>query len=218
MAISGITNITYSMGQSRDPITDFINAKFSGVLTATHTEDTTNQLVEIHITDTNNHEIMKLSVYYLLGDDCYIHFYNHSGTVTSYAIPNGTKGHWSVYACSNGLLIRAVNESNDEMWAYISINEDGTIIYGGSPKADTAVSPTSFLTVVWGLSPYTTTATSREAGCTSLANLIHNGGYGELSVAEYAYFALYNQYPHTIGVLNLGDNLYISNGWFVIKD
>ena len=219
MAISGITNIVYSMGMDTDPIVDFINEKFSGKLVATHQESTgTDKYTYIHIADTNNHEIIRLQTYHLSGYSTNAVLYNHSGTIGTYDVLGGEAGHWSAYACTNGLLIRDVNGSNAEMWIYITFNEDDTIIYGISPTTTTGQSPTSFVTATWSLSPYTTTATSREAGCTSLANLIHNGGYGELSVAEYAYFALYNQYPHTIGVLNLGDNLYISNGWFVIKD
>lgn len=216
MAISGLLDIHYTIGMSTDPIVDFINTKFSDKLVATH-EENINTGTKIHIKDTNNHEIMRLLTFYE-GAATTATLYNHSGTIGTYNLSNGTKAHWSIYACTNGLLIRDVNESAAEMWIYITFNEDGTIIYGISPATTTGQSPTSFVTATWDLSEYTTTATSREAGCTSLANLIHNGGYGELSVAEYAYFALYNQYPHTIGILNLGDNLYISNGWFVIKD
>lgn len=214
MAISGITNITFETGQTADPLADFINEKFSGTLTATH-ENVTNW-TETHISDSNNHKIMTLVT--STGSTSQIILYNHSGTVYTYELANGAAAHWSIYACTNGLLVRDVNESGAEIWGYITFNEDGAIIYGGSPSTSTGQSPPTFITATWNLTAYTTTATSREAGCTSLANLIHNGGYGELSVAENAYFALYNQYPHTIGVLNLGDNLYISNGWFVIKD
>lgn len=219
MAITGLTDIEYTTGMQSDPLVNFINAKFSGKLVATHEENDISNWTKIHIKDTSEHEIISLQTYHS-GESTVTNaiLYNHSGTIGTYTVANGLDGHWSIYACSNGLLIRDVNESNSEMWVYITFNEDGEIIYGVSPATTTGQSPTTFVTATWSLAAYTTTATSRGAGCTSLANLIHNGGYGELSIAEYAYFALYNQYPHTIGVLNLGDNLYISNGWFVIKD
>ena len=215
MSISGVTNIAFTTGQETDPLADLINAKFSNI-SAEHVVGG-GSTPYLHIKDSDNHTLITLTLYNGAGS-VYMEIFNHSGNAVTYSLAGGNNILWSVYTCTNGLLLRAVNASAYEFWCYVTINENGDVIYGASPSTATASSPTEFKTLVWGLSAYTTTATSREAGCTSLANLIHNGGYGELSVAEYAYFALYNQYPHTIGVLNLGDNLYISNGWFVIKD
>lgn len=217
MAIAGIADITYSMGQSTDPIVDFINTKFNGVLTATHDEDSDNNTIDIHITDANNHEIIDLLVYNG-SSSAKVLIYNHSGNATTYSLSSSNTAHWGIYTCSHGLLLRCVNNLSVEMWAYITINDDGTVIYGGSPSKSTGTSPTEFTTHIWALSPYTTTATSRIAGSTSLLNLVYNGDFGVVSISQYGYFALYNQYPYTIGVINLNDALYISNGWFMIRD
>ena len=216
MAISGITNITYSYQSQDQTLENFINEKFGDYVTATH--EVSSAHIYCHIKDKDNHEIIKLHLHEQGGSYTNIYTYNTSGQVSNIQVSGSTVGHWSVYSCSNGLLIRVVNESSSEAWAFIGVNSDSKLIYGTSPTTTTAQSPTSFQTIVWDLSAYTTTATSRTAGSTSLLNLVHNGGYGELSVAENIYFALYTQYPHTIGVLNLNDEFYITNGWFVIKD
>lgn len=216
MAISGVTNITYTYGSTDQTIENFINEKFGDYVTATH--EVSGAHIYCHIKDKDNHEIIKLHLHEQGGSYTDIFTYNTSGQVSDVKVSGSTVGHWSVYSCTNGLLIRVVNESSSEAWAYITVNSDGQLIYGTSPTTTTAQSPTSFTTIVWDLPAYTTTATSRSAGSTSLLNMVHNGGYGEVSIAENAYFALYNQYPHATGVLNLNDKIYLSNGWFVLAD
>lgn len=216
MAISGITNITFTNGQQNNPLVDFINEKFGDYVTATH--EVSGAHVYCHIKDKDDHEIIKLHLFEQGGSNTNIYTYNTNGQVSNEAVSGSTKGHWSIYSCTNGLLIRVVNESSSEAWGFITVNSDGKLIYGTSPTTTTAQSPTTFSTIVWELPAYTTTATSRSAGSTSLLNMVHNGEYGEVSIAENCYFALYNQYPHTPGVLNLNDKIYLSNGWFVIED
>ena len=218
MAISGVTDIVYVNNSSDQTIENFINEKFADYLTATH--QTANQNVYCHIKDKDNNEIMKITLHLAGGSSAYIDLYNHSGSTKQIGIAasNSNRVHWSVYACTNGLLIYGVTANNDEIIAYITINEDGTIIYGASPSTTTAQVPTEFYTGVWDNNLYTTTATIHEAGSTSLLNLVYAGDYGVVSVAEKGYFALYAQYPHAIGVLNLNDKIYLTNGWFVIAD
>ena len=219
MAISGILDQTTTDTNPNMAIVDYINTKFGDKLIASQEVNTSFNYVLLNIQEkAEGHRIMQCRLYQASGSSTYIQIYNHNGLVVKYDISGGDLGRWSLYGCSNGLLIRNFNGTDTEQWAYITFNTDGEVIYGVSDVASTAACPTSFKTVVWNEDALTTTITNVQAGATSLFNLVYKGEYGVTTLAEKAYYAIYAQYPYTIGTLNINDNYYISNGWFVIAD
>ena len=112
MAISGITNITYTYQSQDQTLENFINEKFGDYVTATH--EVSSAHIYCHIKDKDNHEIIKLHLHEQGGSYTNIYTYNTSGQVSNVQVSGSTAGHWSVYSCSNGLLIRVVNESSSE--------------------------------------------------------------------------------------------------------
>lgn len=219
MAISGILDQTTTAANPNMAFVDYINTKFGDKLIASQDVDTSWAYVKLNIQDkANGYRIMECMLYQSTARAMWIEIFNHNGSVVKISLGGGDKGHWSIYGCSNGLLIRSVNESNSEAWAFITFNADGTIIYGTSDVASTGACPASFKTAVWNEDALTTTITNVQAGATSLFNLVYKGEYGVTTLAENAYYAIYAQYPYTIGTLDINDNYYISNGWFVIAD
>lgn len=219
MAITGIIDQTTTDSNPNMSIVDYINTKFGDKLIASQSVDTTWKYVLLNIQDkTNGYRIMQCRLYQQAAQETYIELYNNNGSVVKITVSGGNAGHWSIYGCNNGLLIRDVNESNSEAWAFITFNTDGTIIYGVSNTANTGECPTSFKTAVWNEDAITTTISNVQAGATSLFNLVYKGEYGVTTLAEHTYYAIYAQYPYTIGTLDINDKYYISNGWFVIAD
>lgn len=219
MAISGILDQTTTDTNPNMAIVDYINTKFGDKLIASQEVNTEWHYVLLNIQEkASGRRIMQCRLYQRSGESTYIEIYNSNGLIVKYAISNGEAGHWSLYGCSNGLLIRNFNGIDTEQWTYITFNTDGEVIYGASDVASTGVCPTSFKTAVWNEDAITTTITNVQAGATSLFNLVYKGEYGVTTLAEKAYYAIYAQYPYTIGTLNINDNYYISNGWFVIAD
>lgn len=219
MAISGILDQTTTATNPNMAFVDYINTKFGDKLIASQEVDTSWAYVSLNIQDkANGYRIMQCRLYQSTARAMWIEIFNHNGSVGKISLNGGDKGRWSIYGCSNGLLIRSVNESNIGAWAFITFNADGTIIYGTSDAANTGACPTSFKTAVWNEDALTTTISNVQAGATSLFNLVYKGEYGVTTLAENAYYAIYAQYPYTIGTLDINDNYYISNGWFVIAD
>lgn len=219
MAISGVTDIHITGENVADPaLTDFINNNYGDKLIASYDKDTDNHILYLNIQDkASGSRFMQLKIYHRSAGT-YIKIFTHNNNSVE-GIESSGPGYWSIYGCTNGLLIRSQKDNKrDESWAFITFNADDTIIYGYSATANAGASPTSFKTTVWDSNILTTTVTNVQAGSTSLFNLVYNGPYGDATIAEKAYYAIYAQYPHAIGVLNINDNYYLSCGWFVIAD
>ena len=219
MAISGVTDI-YITGESvPDPaLTDFINNNYGDKLIASYDVDTTNHILYLNIQDkASGIRFMQLKIYHR-STGTYIKIFTHNNN-SAEGIESTGPGYWSIYGCTNGLLIRSQKgDKSKESWAFIAFNSDDNIIYGYSKAADAGASPDSFITTTWDSNMLTTTVSNVQAGSTSLFNLVYNGPYGDTTIAEKAYYAIYAQYPRAIGVLNINDNYYLSCGWFVIAD
>lgn len=219
MAISGVTDIHITGESVPDPaLTDFINNNYGDKLIASYDADTTNHILYLNIQDkASGIRFMQLKIYERsTGIYTKIFTYNNNAFES---IGSADPGYWSIYGCTNGLLIRAQKgDKSTETWAFITFNSDDNIIYGCSKVAAAGASPESFTTTVWDSNILTTTVSNVQAGSTSLFNLVYNGPYGATTIAEKAYYAIYAQYPRAIGVLNINDNYYLSCGWFVIAD
>ena len=219
MAISGITDILITGENVPDPaLTDFINNNYGDKLIASYDADTINHILYLNIKDkTSGIRFMQLKIYNR-STGTYIKIFSHNDNGIE-AIETTNPGYWSIYGCTNGLLIRSQNaDKSIESWGFITFNSDDSIIYGLSKVAAAGASPSNFKTTVWDSNILTTTVSNVQAGSTSLFNLVYNGPYGAATIAEKAYYAIYAQYPRAIGVLNINDNYYLSCGWFVIAD
>lgn len=205
MAISGLINST-----SVNAIINFLNEKFGDKITAF---SSTSGNITIKIGD---HTILVNNTLYDGRMDETM--YNSSGqllrstnvTYSGYGI--------TILACSNGFIMLSGNSSDHTLY-FMTFNADGTIIYGGTPKfSASSYTPANFKTTTWNTAAITTTASSLAANSTALVNMIYSGGFGENTIAEKGYFALYNQYPSTYGIITINGNNYISIYCFYVKD
>lgn len=219
MAISGVTDILITGERAPDPaLTDFINNNYGDKLIASYDVDTVNHILYLNIQDKSSGiRFMQLKIYHR-STGTYIKIFTHNDN-SAEAIESTGPGYWSIYGCTNGLLIRSQKgDKSVEAWGFITFNSDDNIIYGYSKAANAGASPTNFITTTWDSNMLTTTVSNVQASSTSLFNLVYNGPYGDTTIAEKAYYAIYAQYPRAIGVLNINDNYYLSCGWFVIAD
>lgn len=204
MAISGLIN-----SQSINAIANFLNEKFGDKIIASASSGTITLKID-------NHTILVNSTLYDGRMDETM--YNSSGqllrstnvTYSGYGI--------TILACSNGFIMLSGNSADRTLY-FMTFNADGTIIYGGTPKfSASSYTPANFITTTWNTAAITTTASSLAANSTALVNMIYRGGFGENTIAEKGYFALYNQYPSTYGIITINGNNYISIYCFYIKD
>lgn len=205
MAISGIINST-----SASAFANLLNNTFGDKLTVT-----VDQYNGISIT-IDGHIIFEFNT---LGDGrMFDYVYNSSGQILYNNNVTYTGARISVITSSNGFIVESKNDQNRALY-FLIFNADGTIIYGGTPKIETAsFSYTSFKTTTWNTAVISTTATSLQATSTSLINLLYQGNFGQNSIAEKGYFALYNQYPSSLGIATLNNKNYIFAGCFYIAD
>lgn len=205
MAISGLINST-----SVNAIINFLNEKFGDKITASSPSSGS-----IAIKIGNNTILVNNTLYDGRMDET---MYNSSGqllrsinvTYSGYGI--------TILACSNGFIMLSGNSSDRTLY-FMTFNADGTIIYGGTPKfSASSYTPANFVTTTWNTAAITTTAAALAANSTALVNMIYSGGFGENTIAEKGYFALYNQYPSTYGIITINGNNYISIYCFYIKD
>lgn len=205
MAISGLINST-----SVNAIINFLNEKFGDKITAS-SSSSGNITIKIgdHTIFVNN------TLYDGRMDE---KMYNSSGQLLySYNTTYGGYG-ITVLACSNGFIMLSGNSSDRALY-FMTFNADGTIIYGGTPKfSASSYSAGSFITTTWNTAAITTTASSVNANSTALVNMIYSGRFGENTISEKGYFALYNQYPSTYGIITINGNNYISIYCFYLKD
>lgn len=204
MAISGIINST-----SARAVTNFLNSAFGDKLSATVSQS---NVISITV---DGHEIFRFGT---LGNaEMYDFVFNSSGQIiNNNFMYSGSQ--ISVVACSNGFIAEIQNTNYHALY-FLTFNNDGTIIYGGTPKiATSSFKYTSFVTTTWNTVSISTTATSLQANSTTLVNLLYQGNFGQNSIAEKGYFALYNQYPSSLGIATLNNKNYIVAGCFYIAD
>lgn len=139
-------------------------------------------------------------------------YYNNGGLSFNIA-SNYAKPTYTVTACSNGLILTYANSAD----IFISLNSDGTIIYGSNYSGD---SGKNFPRVCRpDLANYLSNEFTRhKASCTALVNFVTNAGLGDANVAaENAYYIPIYQYDGT-GIITLNNEKYITNGYWCIKD
>lgn len=206
MSISGLIN-----SSSPNDIKELLNSAFPDKITVS----TDNLYNTIKIAVSNN-IIFKLATLY----NGYIpdYMYNSAGQVIMNFNSGLPAGKISVLTSSNGFIIEAQKGSNKALY-FLTFNSDGTIIYGGTSEIDAAsYSFGAFKTTTWDTTAVTTTSTSLQMNSTALVNLAYYGTFGQNSIAEKAYYALYNQYPTACGIATLNNKNYIVINCFYISD
>lgn len=205
MSISGLINST-----SLNNIIEFLNSAFPNKITVSTDRYNTIQIA------VNNNIIFGLHTLYNGNFSDFI--YNASGQIMSNFANNLPAGQISVVTSSNGFIIEAQKGSNKALY-FLTFNSDGTIIYGGTSEIDAAsYSFGAFKTTTWDTTAVTTNSTSLQMNSTVLVNLVYNGAFGQNSIAEKAYYALYNQYPTACGIATLNNKNYIVLNCFYISD
>lgn len=205
MSISGLIN-----SSSPNDIKNLLNSAFSDKITVSTDEYNT---IKIAV---NNNIIFKLATLYNGFIPDYI--YNSAGQIIKNFNSGLPAGKISVVTSSNGFIIEAQKGSNKALY-FLTFNSDGTIIYGGTSEIDVAsYSFGAFKTTTWDTTAVTTTSTSLQMNSTALVNLAYYGTFGQNSIAEKAYYALYNQYPTACGIATLNNKNYIMINCFYISD
>lgn len=220
MAISSFTG---SLTDTIAKINEISTANDWGITAATSATPTNNTL---SISDTNGHVLIAMTGITTGRDDDnhgIILYYNNGssyrGNRSNYGSGTLTA---TLYITSHGFIIVNNSYRNDGICAaWVNVNDDGTIIYGGTDPTSTT------LTTLYGhligckydepsyqalnFTPHTNTSV------TTLCNMIATGSLGEPSIAQYAFYSPVYQTTNT-GIVEIDDEQYVTNGYWCIKD